>query len=106
MVQKRVDECTTGSTRGGMNNHSRSFINHDAVRVFVEDIERQRFGVKRCVPRRQRAHVYAIVEFKPRARFRRTAVQSNLPFGNQPLDVRAAEVSARPSCGMKISHQE
>src|SRR5947207_450167 len=61
VMQKRVHQCTLALTGPGMNNESGLLVNHDQVVVFVNDLERNRFGHSVDLFRRRLVDFNAIV---------------------------------------------
>src|SRR6266545_2470542 len=74
VVQKRIDQRSGEPTRGRMNHDPWGFINREAIRIFVENLERQRFGHELRWMRWPWLNLDAIIKPYSRARFCRRAI--------------------------------
>ncbi len=91
--QHRVDQRAAGVAGCRMYDHPRRFVNHDQIAVFVDDVERDRFGCERGGRGRRDGDDDLIAVVDALAGFgNRHVVDGDEAVVNQSLNLRAGEI--------------
>ena len=88
VVQQRVDQRPAGMPGGRMDHHPRRLVDDDEVLVLVEDWQRQRFRLRRCVDQRRRVDDDVLAALHRLVRLRLAPGDADVALLDQPLDLR------------------
>jgi hypothetical protein len=86
VMEDGVDQSAPGTSRSRMDDHPRGFIHHDEIFVFVQDLERERLGHQRCLPRRKPLNLDQVAGLESNAGLRPSAIKPHLSGDDHLLD--------------------
>jgi hypothetical protein len=93
-IEKRGRQRPQNIPATWMHHHSGGLVDHGEIVIFVENIQRDRFGRYSHRLRRRDFDFDDLAGFEAVGRFRGDAIHANTTFGNQCLEPCAAEIGS------------
>src|ERR1051326_3203173 len=88
VMEQRVDERAARMSGGGMDDHARRLVDDDQVAILVDDVERQRFGLRLGIDRLRDQDFDLLSTAHALIRPGGAPVDLHVAVFDQPLDLR------------------